>query len=485
MSLESPRESPEGSQPPECALWKAGGKSFVLGVRWTYAEDVAAARQIKAALKKSGDYPKGTQFQALPNADDTWLVAAWSGKGQYLAAPLMAQVIRSGVFVQPLSDGRVWMLGVSGNCVLPGHDQVVEADRVHEVLRQWYATLPDATLYGDESGSQRSAEDCWADLLSQIKNKDIDPKILKAAALGAGGGVALLAGFAVLALLAGGVVMLPPLLRPDAPAVVDLGALDMARRAQEEAARRERLLQRFEQEVQRLRQAHSQPSGMQEVFAAMDLLQGMRFESEGMTLNRLICERAARASEDQSLAGKTMWRCVPLWMPPAKAGLLAQARVRAQPLGLMDELPADGLEGIAFELAVSPEAPSFAVRPDGQWWLHQFHDLWLAAGLQVVRGERDERAGPAVAVVTIRAIEPLVVSAHGIQEDGYALDGVSDRVLGESARIGLDASWSQMAERSWREFWRTQPVHVERFVVDADGRVRVDMRLSRLEGGGA
>ena len=477
MGSTNPDDFNDGVTQMRCRVWSSDSKAtFILGAQWRYADSESNAKEVLKNWKKEGFSVKGVKLKIVPNADGNWIVGAWAGRAKYLAAPLMAAVIHSGIFIQRLDDDAVWMLAASEGCVLPGHDLIVRPDEMSDILREWYSLLPDPTVYGDESGSQRSVDDCWQGVLDGIKQGDIDQPIVKASSLSPLGPVASFLSVMLVAGAAAGVVFLAlSVIRgPSAPPVVDFAALDSARRAQEDASRQARLRDRFQQEVAEIRAQYASPFGAQEVFDLIDLLRDMRFEQGGAHLMSIDCDRLM-ATEQRST-----WSCAPTWRNDPFAGLLYQAPLRAEAPEIGGN-PEQGFIGAAFQLSVDKRPGAFAALHSSDWWLHALHDQFLASGITVVgQGVTVSELTPGQSVASMFAPEPIVVVASGFQEDGFSLQGVADVKVGDRANVRWTTSLAQLTDADWRAFWRQWPAQVERVRVDQRGMVTVDLGFVRL-----
>lgn len=485
----------EGITRLDCRVWSpAPKKSFVLGVHWRYAESAGDAKDTLKAWKKGGFASKDAKLRVIPSGDGNWIVGAWTGRAQYLAAPLMASVIRSGIFVQHLGGDEAWMLAASDGCVLPGHDLIVSVDRISDLLREWCPLLPDPSVYGDTSGAQRTSEECWKTLLEGIKNKEIDADIIKASSLtslGTGASILVAVALGAAVLTAAVLVVLPLLRGPDAPPMVNMGALNAARQAQEHAARQATLRARFEQEVATIRQRYASPFGAQEAFEVIDLLRAMPFERGGARLLELGCERAA--TEPQ----RATWTCTPIWRNDTFAGFLHQAPLRPTVPGL-DGNTGAGFAGTAFNLSIERQAQNFVALHPSDWWLHEVHDSLLATGMHVTMGAA-AGAGVAAGVgagaaggqgwgqptqsqsaVAISNPDPIMVLAGAFQVDGFALENTPDARVGDRVMLRWTTSLAQLQEPGWREFWRQWPAQVQRIHIGESGAVTIELSFARL-----
>lgn len=504
----------------DCSVWTASGLTFLLGVHWWYAESEASAKAMKSSLVKDGEIPKGAKFRIMRNADDdSWLLGAWVGKAHYLASPLMALVIRSGIFVQQLDGDRVWMMAASNGCILPGHDLVTSASEKSRLLGEWYSVLPDATIYGDESGAQQSASDCWRMLIEGIENAEHNPAVLKASRVSRPVKMATVAAVGVLvALLAGIGFMGVSLLGRDSnqPAVLDLSFIETQRQAQEAAARQARLQARFEQAVQSMLQKNSQPSGVAQALDVIDTLNQMRFDKGSKRLLSIDCQRqdasvaaappaappaatdaATDAEAPTGLQTGSIWSCTPTWRADAAAGLLSQAPLRPE-VPVIGQVEV-GFVGTPIRIHVEQRPQAFVALHDSAWWLHAIHDQMLAAGVQVSTAEisvgADGGAGggsaPAgtggsadASVFALGAQENLSVLSSAFQEEGFALENIPDRHLGTIVR----AQWSTSLARidnsrensQWRAFMSQWPMQVERIHINERGAVVLNLGIARL-----
>jgi len=462
-----------------CRVWTPAPRmTFLLGAQWRYAEDEGNAKIIMKAWQKEGFDPKGAKLRVMPNADGNWIVAAWHGRARYLAAPLMALIIRSGIFVQRLSDNEVWMLAASDGCVLPGHDLVTSPGRMAGILREWYSLLPDPTVYGDEAGSQRAAEDCWKALVDAIRGKDVDPGVLKYSTLSSPSVIPVVGGVAAVGLIAGIVIMALQVMRgPDVPPVVDLAALDSIRSAQEDLARQERLRQRFNEAVALGRAAHATPYGLAEAFDVVDTLRTMPFHSGGAHIMSIDCTREA-GDETRSI-----WMCQPTWRNDLSAGLLYQAPLRSAPPE-MGGAAEQGFLGSPLRITAEKQGGAFIQISPSEWWLHALHDQFLAAGIEVVvAGAQAGELGdlpPSESVVAMGAAQPITIQSGAFQEDGFALQGVPDATIGERADIRWATTLAQLESASWRDYWRQWPAQANKIRVDEKGVVTIDMAVTRL-----
>jgi len=480
----------------DCAVWTVSGSTFLLGVHWWYAENEAAAKTLKSRLTKSGELPKGAKSRCMRNADNSWLLGAWVGKAHYLAAPLMASVIRSGIFVQQLDGDRVWMMAASDGCVLPGHDLVASAANKPRILSEWYSVLPDATLYGDESGAQQSAADCWRALVESIKNGDHDADVIKSARVSRPIKIATVAAVGALVVLLAGIGFMGMSLlggRADqAPAALDLSFIETARQAQEHAARQARLQARFEQAVQVLHQQHSNPSGVAEALDVIETLSRMNFDRGSARLLSIECQRQSTTPPGvpvpvaaPAVPAGAVWSCAPTWRADAAAGLLSQAPLRpsAPVIGQVEP----GFVGVPIKVHAEQRPRNFVALPDSDWLLHHLHDQMLAAGVRV--NTTDVAAGgdiPAGAsIFSLLGEEDLAVLVRDFHEGGFALENTADRNLGRLIRAQWATSLAQIDKRQWRAFMSQWPMQVDRLHVNERGAVVMHLGTARLIGAGA
>jgi hypothetical protein len=256
--------------------------------------------------------------------------------------------------------------------------------------------------------------------------------------------------------------------------VVDLAALDSARRAQEDAARQQRLRQRFTEAVASERARHASPFGLQEAFDVIDTLRAMPFDRGGAHLMSIDCTREVGDTS------RAVWICQPTWRNDASAGFLSQAPLRSTPpeVGGSVEL---GFVGSHLRIAADKRSGSFAPLNHSPWWLHALHDQFLAAGIQMVAGNvQVGEIQPSQSVVAMGAAQFITIQSSLFQEDGFALQGVADVNIGERASIRWTTTLAQLESAMWRDYWRQWPAQASKVRVDEKGMVTVELDVVRL-----
>lgn len=489
-----------------CEILTVAGSAFLLGAQWWYADSEEDVKKLKTTLTKDGLMLKGVRSRQIRNTREGWLLGIWQGKANYLAAPLMASAIGDGIFIQKLDDDRFWVMASSGGCVLPGHDLIIEQSEKSETLSEWFSGLPDSTVYGDEQGSQRTAQDCWGAVTGGIKSGDFDPALLKAATISRPGQVKtiILAGAVVVMVAAVGAMASLLLMRePGQPVHAAASSLlvDAAREEQIDAARQARLRERFEQHAHALQQRHSSPAGVREAQDLIALLSQMRIDFGAARITSIDCARQGAVSEANpsipspvpnpaptSSTGSRIWVCTPHWVAPASAGLLHQVPIRPDDPVVGSQNT--GFVGHPFNVVTESVGAenSFLVLHGSRWWLQDLHDQFLAAGIQVISGGASGATGASGAsgatgsgaAITFAPMQEIVASASGFQEDGRGLRDTPDRIIGHAIQAQWSTTLVRLRDRAQHAFLRRVPAQIDRVQISENGSVAITMTIARI-----
>ncbi|MCX8016324.1 MAG: hypothetical protein N2690_00270 [Rhodocyclaceae bacterium] len=413
----------------ESVVFRHGSARWLLGVDWHYADDAKAAQ---AKARELLGVHKDARGLKLPNADGTWLIGVVPAKlltrKLRIAAPAMASAIGDGIIILPTDDDRLWMAAFAAGCVLPHRDVVVARAQRDAVLAQWFADMGGAHLYGEVSGALEDAPACWQRLQQAWDGAAAHQKRHWQAGSSPAlrwGTLTMLTG----ALGAGIFLWLSAQRQPAtdaATAALQMARLEQLRQQQEDAARQQRLRQRFDEQVQQRRQALLQRSAGSDLQQLLQWLQDFRSPAPYGKLAQMRCT----AQSEQLL-------CTPSWQLPASAGRLARLS-----LGARLDAPTTGeiFEGQAHTVALLPRPAASSWPYADAVWAAWLHDQVLLHGFRDVQWQPPQ---------------DVVVRAAEFQENGQPLRDTADAKIAQALRVRIQAPLARWMQPGWVA-WLTQ-----------------------------
>ncbi|MCX8018757.1 MAG: hypothetical protein N2690_12805, partial [Rhodocyclaceae bacterium] len=213
------------------------------------------------------------------------------------------------------------MAAFAAGCVLPHRDVVVARAQRDAVLNQWFADMGGTHVYGEVSGALEDVPTCWQHLQQAFHGATAQQKRHWQAGSSPAMRWAALAMLASI-LGAGGFFWLSAQRQPAtdaAAAALQLARLEQLRQPQEDAARQQRLRQRFDEQVQQRRQALLQRSAGGDLQQLLQWLLAFRAPAPYGKLVQMRCQ----AQAEQVF-------CTPTWQLPVGAGRLARLALGAR-----------------------------------------------------------------------------------------------------------------------------------------------------------
>lgn len=346
-----------------------GKYSYLVGVQWDYAPSKKEAKTKAKNLKR----PLLSKIFVAPNTDNSWLIGLSHKKidATFMAAPIFAQMVGTGIIRHKLSDGRTWLLACVKGAVIPFHDVLVTVGD-DDLLALWADEIQSDNIVEFENSDWAKLDDFCDALASSQKNpyyikRPINIKLMSIATLA---GAALTIG----ALIAYSIYdkhqsspHQPVLLSPE------------QRRAAFEKMMTDKA--EFERLALTKQQAFASANAASEVLALLHALDQTPSPFAYASVSKLHC----------TTSETTDWTCLPTWNISPELGLLAKAHVSTATTPQEVIQSHNPLQGSEIRLnAVLPTPSQINTNPtityQGPWelWLRDdFHAFVGHQGIQV------------------------------------------------------------------------------------------------------
>lgn len=346
-----------------------GKNAWLIGVNWRYLK--SSADELKPLLKTHlGEHPKGGHV-LIKKADGEALVGLIEerpAKKAIVAAPLMANVIGTGIGVWDLGDGEFWVLGAGDRSPLPGYDRIVAKSELAEILPAWLEDLMTSKMVGDIDGSSITGDQMWELLEEEIESNEIDKQTVSTVTVKSGIKPltrAVLVGCA-LAILGGGAMLWYG--ADSGMNEADQSALLARFQAERERQQTlQHLKEQFDSTVEQKR-ARIQEAGKFEALSALERIPSAGLEKTPKLI-QLNCSFAGQMSS-----------CSPMWKVPKQYGELVRAVYAADHIALQEAGASDVVRGKLIETPLSERALTAGEAPVKEWRYAWISDQITANG---------------------------------------------------------------------------------------------------------